>query len=86
VKDSGPDHQKLFLAEVRVGARELGTGEGRSKKAAEQLAAEAAYRFITAEKAEAEKAEIQSADKERTWPPPDTTTEPPGAGQTSDAP
>ena len=50
VKDSGPDHQKLFRAVVKVGARELGAGEGRSKKAAEQLAAEAAYRSITAEK------------------------------------
>jgi ribonuclease-3 len=51
VKDSGPDHQKLFRAVVKVGSRELGTGEGRSKKAAEQLAAEAAYREITTEKA-----------------------------------
>jgi ribonuclease-3 len=50
VKDSGPDHQKMFRAVVKVGARELGSGEGRSKKAAEQLAAEAAYRAITAEK------------------------------------
>jgi len=50
VKDSGPDHQKLFRAVVRVGSRELGVGEGRSKKAAEQIAAEEAYRFITAEK------------------------------------
>jgi len=49
VKDSGPDHQKLFRAVVRVGSRELGSGEGRSKKAAEQLAAEAAWRAITAE-------------------------------------
>ena len=48
VKDSGPDHQKLFHAVVKVGSRELGAGEGRSKKAAEQLAAEAAYRSITA--------------------------------------
>jgi ribonuclease III len=52
VKDSGPDHQKLFRAVVRVGSRELGDGEGRSKKAAEQLAAEAAYRSITADKEE----------------------------------
>jgi ribonuclease-3 len=50
VKDSGPDHQKLFRAVVKVGSRELGAGEGRSKKAAEQLAAEAAYRSITAAK------------------------------------
>jgi ribonuclease III len=52
VRDSGPDHQKLFRAVVKVGSRELGAGEGRSKKAAEQLAAEAAYRSITAEKTE----------------------------------
>jgi len=51
VKDSGPDHQKLFRAVVRVGSRELGAGEGRSKKAAEQLAAQAAYSLITAEQA-----------------------------------
>jgi ribonuclease-3 len=51
VKDSGPDHQKLFRAVVKVGSRELGSGEGRSKKAAEQLAAEAAYRAITVESA-----------------------------------
>ena len=51
VKDSGPDHQKLFRAVVKVGSQELGAGEGRSKKAAEQLAAEVAYRSITAEKA-----------------------------------
>lgn len=49
VKDSGPDHLKLFRAVVRVGSRELGAGEGRSKKAAEQLAAEAAWRTITDE-------------------------------------
>jgi ribonuclease III len=60
VKDSGPDHQKMFRAVVKVGARELGSGEGRSKKAAEQLAAEAAYRSITAETAE--KAEDQKQD------------------------
>ncbi len=47
MKDSGPDHQKLFRAVVKVGSRDLGQGEGRSKKAAEQLAAEAAYREIT---------------------------------------
>jgi ribonuclease III len=49
VDDSGPDHQKIFRAVVWIGGRELGGGEGRSKKAAEQLAAEAAWRAITAE-------------------------------------
>ena len=71
VKDSGPDHQKLFRAVVRVGSRELGTGEGRSKKAAEQLAAEAAYRQITREKDEAE-------DPERNRLTPHATTSSPG--------
>jgi len=60
VKDSGPDHQKLFRAIVRVGSRELGSGEGRSKKAAEQLAAEKAWRAITAES----EAEDNHADSE----------------------
>ena len=71
VKESGPDHQKLFLAVVKVGARELGTGEGRSKKAAEQLAAEAAYRAITAEKPA-----VQNPPHEgRTVPPADPATD-----------
>jgi ribonuclease III len=66
VRDSGPDHQKMFRAVVKVGARELGDGEGRSKKAAEQLAAEAAYLSITADDAP-EKAEDQNqSDPERT--------------------
>jgi ribonuclease-3 len=49
VEDSGPDHQKVFHAVVRVGGRDLGTGRGRSKKAAEQQAAEAAWRALSAE-------------------------------------
>jgi ribonuclease-3 len=49
VDDSGPDHQKVFHAVVRVGGRDLGSGHGRSKKAAEQQAAEAAWRALSAE-------------------------------------
>jgi ribonuclease III len=60
VRDSGPDHQKLFRAVVKVGSRELGSGEGRSKKAAEQLAAEAAYQSIT-EGAQAQAPELRDA-------------------------
>jgi ribonuclease-3 len=52
VEESGPDHQKSFRATVRVGGRMLGSGVGRSKKAAEQQAAEAAWRTITAETAD----------------------------------
>jgi ribonuclease-3 len=42
VEDTGPDHEKHFVAEVFVGAERLGAGEGRSKKQAEQRAARAA--------------------------------------------
>src|ERR1700727_3130059 len=52
VEESGPDHQKSFHAVVKVGGRVLGSGQGRSKKAAEQEAAEAAWNAITAEAAD----------------------------------
>ena len=43
IEESGPDHAKTFRAAVVVGSRELGAGEGRSKKEAEQRAAELAW-------------------------------------------
>jgi ribonuclease III len=49
VEESGPDHQKSFRAVVIVGGRELGSGEGRSKKEAEQHAAETAWNTLNAE-------------------------------------
>jgi ribonuclease-3 len=39
VVDTGPDHAKHFAAEVMIGPELLGSGEGRSKKQAEQSAA-----------------------------------------------
>ncbi|MDO9484553.1 MAG: ribonuclease III [Actinomycetota bacterium] len=47
VQDSGPDHAKEFRAEVLVGDEVFGSGSGRSKKVAEQQAAEMAYRALT---------------------------------------
>jgi ribonuclease III len=47
VEESGPDHQKSFRAFVRISAKTYGEGEGRSKKEAEQQAAEAAWTAIT---------------------------------------
>jgi ribonuclease III len=47
VEESGPDHQKSFRAFVRIGAKTYGEGEGRSKKEAEQQAAEAAWNAIS---------------------------------------
>ncbi len=46
VDESGPDHDKWFIARAVVGDFSRGQGEGRSKKEAEQRAAEAAYRAI----------------------------------------
>lgn len=39
VKEEGPDHNKSFFVEVKIGDRTFGIGKGRTKKAAEQKAA-----------------------------------------------
>jgi ribonuclease III len=52
VEESGPDHQKSFRATVRVAGRAFGSGSGKSKKEAEQQAAEAAYKTISKESAD----------------------------------
>ena len=43
VTESGPDHEKTFQATARVAGSDYGSGSGRSKKEAEQQAAEAAW-------------------------------------------
>ncbi|WP_443689996.1 ribonuclease III [Nocardioides carbamazepini] len=48
IEDDGPDHMKTFTAQVRVGDKLYGNGTGRSKKEAEQGAAETAYGEIAA--------------------------------------
>lgn len=45
VSDEGPDHDKVFHAEVLVDGRRIGAGSGSSKKSAEQAAAEKALRM-----------------------------------------
>ena len=47
VVGSGPDHDRAYVAEVFLGGTLAGTGEGRSKKDAEQQAARAAWEEIT---------------------------------------
>ncbi|HEX9143716.1 MAG TPA: putative dsRNA-binding protein, partial [Candidatus Binatia bacterium] len=42
VDEMGPDHEKRFVTEIIVGGKMLGRGQGRSKKQAEQEAAEKA--------------------------------------------
>nr|BFE48706.1 hypothetical protein GCM10017745_21330 [Saccharothrix mutabilis subsp. capreolus] len=47
VDDQGPDHRKEFTATVIVGGQSHGAGDGKTKKEAEQKAAEAAYRVLS---------------------------------------
>ena len=49
IEDDGPNHMKTFTAQVRVADRLHGHGVGRSKKEAEQQAAEAAYATLFSE-------------------------------------
>lgn len=46
VSEEGPDHEKHFTAVVRVAGEVLGSGVGRSKKQAEQMAAETAWKIL----------------------------------------
>ena len=46
IKEEGPEHDKTFTMVVRLGNRELATGEGKNKKTAEQMAAKSAYEKI----------------------------------------
>ncbi len=51
VRETGPDHEKMFTIEVRYRRKVLGKGKGHSKKKAEQEAAKQAYeRVIEKEK------------------------------------
>jgi ribonuclease-3 len=46
INESGPGHNRTFEVKVLVGKDELGTGIGKSKKKAEQLAAEVALQML----------------------------------------
>ncbi|MFN0116947.1 MAG: ribonuclease III [Elusimicrobiota bacterium] len=46
IGESGPDHDKKFMLEVRINKKILGSGAGRSKKEAEQSAAKEALKNI----------------------------------------
>jgi ribonuclease-3 len=48
MSSSGPDHAKVFTARAVVAGRIFAACTGRSKKQAEQAAAESAWRVITA--------------------------------------
>jgi ribonuclease-3 len=53
VVEEGPDHEKTFTASAVVGEAVLGEGVGRSKKEAEQRAAEEAWKRLSARRTEA---------------------------------
>ena len=52
VSARGPDHAKRFTTRIRIAGRELGVGEGASKKQSEQAAARAALSEIEQERGE----------------------------------
>lgn len=47
--EEGPDHSKIFTVAVMVNDKKLGTGQGPSKKAAQQSAAENALSYVQLE-------------------------------------
>lgn len=47
VRESGPDHCRLFEMEVSIGGIAAGQGQGRTKKEAEQMAAKAAIQKMS---------------------------------------
>lgn len=46
LSEQGPGHQREFLVEVMIGEESHGTGQGRSKKTAEQRAAKSALKYL----------------------------------------
>lgn len=61
LRDEGPDHEKRFFATVHLDGDPKGTGEGRSKKQAEQAAAHAAWERLLQELAETQESEASDA-------------------------
>lgn len=46
VKEEGPDHNKIYTMQVKVGGKVMGMGKGHSKKDAEQRAAKVALEML----------------------------------------
>lgn len=49
VSEEGPEHDKTFIAQAIVAGEEKGVGQGRTKKVAEQIAAEQAWNSLQGE-------------------------------------
>ncbi|MGI5144882.1 ribonuclease III [Plantactinospora sp. CA-294935] len=78
IDEAGPDHAKTFTAWVVVAGRKYGGADGRSKKEAEQRAAEAAWRTLSEQQNEPAAAEPAAAEPAAAEPAPD------GSGPASD--
>lgn len=46
ISEKGPDHDKVFVVEARIDNKKIGTGNGRTKKSAEQQAAYEALNIL----------------------------------------
>ncbi|GAB2615912.1 ribonuclease III [Streptomyces capparidis] len=75
VTEEGPDHEKTFTATARVGGTDYGSGTGRSKKEAEQKAAQTAWHAIR---------EAHGETGDGTSKPPVNGSGPAGAAETAD--
>jgi ribonuclease III len=62
VDDEGPDHAKRFFATVRIAGDARGSGEGRSKKQAEQAAAREAWEALQADAAASDAVEADTEE------------------------
>ncbi len=65
VSAQGPDHDKTFTMEVRLGSRLSAVGEGKSKKAAQQKAAENALLLLSGDKGRAALADAHRTPQTR---------------------
>lgn len=73
IEGTGPDHLKTFTAWVVVAGNRYGGAEGRSKKEAEQRAAEAAWRMLTEQHEQnAQQDQQNGADQGEPFGPPDS--------------
>ena len=63
IEETGPDHEKEFVVGVFVGDEQMGTGKGKSKKQAEQIAAENALHKLQFDEENNKNEEIKYNDK-----------------------
>ena len=60
IDERGPEHERVFEVEARVGDKPLGRGKGLTKQIAQQAAAREALQFLESLSAEDEKKTIEN--------------------------